>query len=285
LLLLACLLVSVYLLWLMHGRPNNRRHWLGYSFGPALLCLFMGQTTLLALLGLVLFLRWHDSRPFMAGVSLWLCMLKPHLFLPFCVVLLAWIAVTRSYKVLMGAAAAVAVSLVIAYGMDPLAWIQYAQMLRTSGIQWDYIPCMSVLIRIWINQQWVWPQYLPALLGCAWAISYYWPRRAAWDWMKNGSPLMLVSLLTAPYSWIYDACLVIPALLQGAYVTRSRSLLAILAFLSALVEAALAVKGWFPYAVFLWTLWAAPAWLVWYLVATRGGRRIPPVSASEADGA
>ena len=72
-LLLGCLTTSVYLLWQMHGQPMNRRHWLGYSFGPALLCmimgpvsythlcLLMGQTSLFALLGLVLFLRLHRS--------------------------------------------------------------------------------------------------------------------------------------------------------------------------------------------------------------------------------
>jgi len=81
--LLGCLAGSVYILWVMHGRQNNHRHWLGYSFGPALICAIMGQTSLFALLGLTLFLRLHRTRPFLAGASLWLCMLKPHLFLPF----------------------------------------------------------------------------------------------------------------------------------------------------------------------------------------------------------
>jgi len=41
--------------------------------------------------------------------------------------------------------------------------------------------------------------------------------------MTDGSLLMLVSLLTAPYSWIYDDGLAIPALLRGAYLTRLAS--------------------------------------------------------------
>ena len=103
-LMLACLAVSVYLLWILYGRPRNRRYLLGLSFGPALLCLLYGQTSLFSLLGLVLFLRLHRTRPFLAGISLWLCALKPHLFLPFGVVLLAWVLVSRSYKLLAGAA-------------------------------------------------------------------------------------------------------------------------------------------------------------------------------------
>jgi uncharacterized membrane protein (UPF0127 family) len=98
LLLLGCLVASVRMVWIMHDRPMNQLHWLGYSFAPALWCLMGGQVSLLVLLGLVLFLRLHRSRPFLAGVSLWLCLLKPHLFLPFGVVLILWVMLTRNYK-------------------------------------------------------------------------------------------------------------------------------------------------------------------------------------------
>jgi hypothetical protein len=81
--LIGFLLYSVHLLWIMHGRPAEQRHWLGLSFGPALLCLLMGQTSLFPLQKLVLFLRPHRTRPFLAGVSLGLYMIEPHLFLPF----------------------------------------------------------------------------------------------------------------------------------------------------------------------------------------------------------
>jgi len=268
LLLFASLILSVRLLWIMHGRQRNSRHYLGYSFGPALVCLIMGQTTMFSLLGLVLFLCMHRTRPFRAGLSLWLCMLKPHLFLPFGLVLLVWIVVHRSYKILAGAALATAVSCALAYLIDPLAWSQYGQMARTSGIQWDFIPCVAVLLRSWISKQSVWIQYVPAALGCIWALWYFWPRRYTWDWNKHGGLMMLVSLVSAPYSWIYDAGLIIPAVLQAAYVSWSRNLLLVIAFLSALIEVALFGNIWKPEAIFLWTMWSAPAWLVWYLVAS-----------------
>jgi len=267
LLMLTCLAVSVYLLWIMYGRPRNRRYLLGLSFGPALLCLLYGQTSLFALLGLVLFLRLHHTRPFLAGISLWLCALKPHLFLPFGVVLLAWVVVTRSYKLLAGAAVAMAASCAITYAIDPLAWTQYFEMARSYGIEQGFVPCLSYLLRIWLSPHAIWLQYLPAALGCAWALGYFWHRRQAWEWMKDGSPLMLVSILTAPYALIYDQGLLIPALLQGAFLTRSRNLLIALAFLSALVEVALYRSLSHPPDLFLWTYWTAPAWLAWYLYA------------------
>jgi hypothetical protein len=272
LLLLGCLVLSVHSLWLMLGRPRNRRVLLGYSFAPAVICLIYGQTTILALLGLVLFLRWHRSRPFLAGISLWLCALKPHLFLPFCVVLLAWIVVSRSYKILAGAATALAASCAIAFVIDPNAWAQYAQMVRVSRIEVDFIPCLSFLLRHWISPQSMWIQYLPAVLACAWAFIYFWPRRHGWDWEKDGSLVLLISILTAPYCWLFDQVLAIPALLAGAIRTRSWNMLATLAMASALVEIALfydvlrSATVHIP-AIHHWTYWTAPAWLAWYLVA------------------
>jgi hypothetical protein len=231
-----------------------------------MVCLINGQSSLFALLGLTLFLRLHRTQPFWAGVALWLCALKPHLFLPFGVVLLLWIVLTRTYKILLGGALALAASCAVSWWMDPLAWGQYRQMLHTSGIEWEFIPCFSVLLRIWFSQGAIWLQYVPASLGCAWALAWFWRRRATWDWIVDGSLLMLVSIVVAPYSWLFDQCLAIPALLRGAYLTRFRSLLVTLALLSSLIELAMFGNLLKPSAVYLWTLWAAPGWLAWYLV-------------------
>ncbi len=277
---LACLAGSVHMLWIMHGRPNNRRHYLGYSFAPALICLIMGQVTILALLGLVLFLRLHRTSPFMAGMSLWLCMLKPHLFLPFGVVVLAWIVVSRSYRLLLGTVFSVVVTSAIALPLAPNEWSQYLHVLHSPGSQWEFVPCVAVLLRVWISKDTAGLNYVPAALSCVWALAYFWRRRATWDWMKEGSVLMLVSILVAPYAWLYDQALAIPALLQGAYATRSRNVLVSLALLSVLIELALLAIVWKPEALYTWTLWSAPAWLVWYFFAVTNTRRLPPQNGS-----
>jgi hypothetical protein len=182
-------------------------------------------------------------------MSLWLCALKPHLFLAFGVVLLAWVLVSGSYKLLAGAAVAMAASFAVVYWLDPK----------------ELVPCLSVRLRLWLSPQTMWLQYIPAALGCAWALGYFWPRRHAWDWMKNGSLLMVVSLVTAPYSWVYDDGLAVPALLQGAYLTRSKTLLVVLAFASVLIEVELIGGINISSTLYLWT---TPAWLAWYLCAT-----------------
>ena len=271
----ACFAVSIHMLWTMHGRPRSSRHYLGYAFAPALICLMMGQLTAFALLGLVLFLRFHRSRPLLAGISLWLCTLKFHLFLPFGLVLIAWVIVSRSYRLLLGTSIALAISIAVALPLVPNEWGQYLQILRDPGSRYELAPCLSVLLRVSINQNAAWLQYLPAVVAGVWALAYFWPRRAFWDWNKEGDLLMLVSLVVPPHSYLYDQILAIPALLEGAYRTRSRKLLAILALLSVMIELALFGTLWKHSFLYKWTLWSAPAWVAWYLLATsRKNRRV-----------
>lgn len=272
LILLACLLVSVRILYQLHGSPPTRIHWLGFAFTPAIICLTMGQTSLLALLGLVLFLRFYRCHPMNAGAALWLCALKPHLFLPFAAVLALWIFLERAWKLLAGFAAALAFTSVLATLIDPSAWRDYTRLMRSPSVENQFIPCLAGALRHWLRPHAVWLQYLPVALACLWALGYFWRRRAHWDWLTNSSPLILVSLLAAPYSWFYDQCLAIPALLDGAYGTRSRKLLAALAML---ILAADLEICFVKVSSTLW-LWTIPAWLLWYLLARANSTRESP---------
>ena len=267
LLLLVCLVASVRMVRIMHGSPKNQLHWLGYSFAPALVCLLAGQVSIFVLLGLVLFLRLHRSRPSLAGVSLWLCLLKPHLFLPFGIVLIVWATIARSYKLLAGTAVALGVSTAIALMFDPRVWVHYWQMMRTLRIDLLPIPCFSIMLGQRLSPNSVWLPYLPAALGCVWALAYFRRYRHDWDWVAHGSLLMLVSVLVAPYSWLMDQAILIPALLHAAYLTRTRSLVAILALANAVIEVG-ALRG-LPLMFSSSWLWTSPAWLAWYLYATR----------------
>jgi hypothetical protein len=269
---IACLVASVRIVWAMHGRPTTQWNILGYTFAPALLCLLAGQVTVYVLFGLVLFLRWHRSRPFMAGVSLWLCLLKPQLFLPFGAVLLAWIILNRSYKVMAGTAVALGVSMAITLVLDPHVWANYFRMMSTARLDQANVPCLSILLRQQVWPHALWLQWIPTALGSIWALAYFWRHRQTWDWLKEGSVLTLVSLLVPPYTWILDQAVLIPSLLHGAYATRSRSLIALLALSSAAIEIGLfrptsVLQSFF----FVWTV---PAWLAWYLLAVRHGDRM-----------
>lgn len=244
--------------------PKSQVHLVAYAFAPVMSCLLTGQIAVFLLLGLALFLRWRERRPLLAGASLWLCLLKPHLFVPFGVVLLIWVVLTRSYKILAGTAVAVIMSSAVATAMNPHVWSQYRQMMAEQRIDRLELPCPSIWLRQTLYPHTIWVQCLPIVCGCLWTAAYYWKRRSGWDWMRHGAVLILVSVLVAPYSWFMDQTVLLPALLYGAFATQSRALIAILALISAGIEIA-ALRGMgLASPLFLWT---APVWMLWFLIA------------------
>ncbi len=276
-LLFGCLIVSVLLVRRICGSPRNYVHWLGMAFTPVFIALIMGQTSLLAVAGLCLFLRYHQSRPFAAGLALWLCALKPHLFLPVGAVLVVWIVLTRAWKIVAGAAASLAVTSAVATLIAPHAWADYLGLMRSPSVMNDYIPCLGDAIHHWLWPHTPWTRYLPAAAACLWALWYFWPRRRSWNWVSDGGLLMLVSLLAAPYCWLYDQCLAIPALLSAAYAAGERgrvmalTLISVLAFIQ-FCAVDISSPLWF---------WSMPAWLGWYLWARQTGRVLPGQSHLE----
>lgn len=264
LLSLGLLITSVRILWKDVGGAGSHFDWLGYCFPPALYCIILGQTSIFLLFGLALFLHWHKRRPFAAGAALWFCTLKPHLFLPFAVVLLVWIAVSRNYRVLAGGVSAAAVASAVTTLIDPAAWGQYVHYLRTSEMTHEFTACFGDVLRNAINPTQEWLAFVPAVLGCIWGLAYFWPRRHTWDWFENGNPLMLVSLIVAPYAWVIDHALAIPAILFAISRTSSRMTLSALAFIYLMVEAQIVSRLTLHSPAYLWV---APAWLAWYIAA------------------
>ena len=280
LLMLGLLVIEVRLVWDILGRPRSHLDWLGYCFPPALVCVIMGQTSLFLLLGLVLFLRLHRTQEFWAGAALWFCTLKPHLFVPFGLVLLLWIILTRRWRIVLGLGAALAVSCAVTLAIDPAAFRQYLVWAHNSGISDEFLPCLGVALRDLINPQAKWLVFVPCAIGSAWAVVWFWRKRATWSWLGDGHLLMLVSILVAPYAWFYDQSLALPALLFAAVRTRSRRLLAVLGLLYILLEIQPLYAAGPETAAYLWP---APAWLLWYLLARRSEHAessAPELSAS-----
>ena len=265
---LACLLVAVGVIWLLAGKPDSRLHLLGCLFAPALACLMAGQLGIFLALGLALFLYWHEDRPILAGAALLPMTLKPHLFLPAALVLLLWVAWRRKPQLLIGLVAAMAASNALVLAFDPHAWTQFLSVLHSSLMRGRFAPTLSAYLRWDIAPAAVWLEYLPTVLACVWAIFYFWTRRHRWNWMDQGQIVLLVAVMCAPYAWLTDEAVLLPAVLLGVYRVRDngRSLLPILLFAAAaLVElfANVRITAWY-------YTWTTPAWLAWYLYATSG---------------
>jgi hypothetical protein len=293
--LLVCWLASIRILLALAPAPAQRYKVLGYPitpafilalFAPALTCIFYGQTAVFALLGLVLFLRFHKTHPALAGLSLWLCALKPHLFLPFAAVLLLWAihsVITQrnchserseespysfhAATILASAIAALTATSLLANHLDPHAFREYLAMMRHATTEREFIPCIGIALRFAINPALTSIEYIPAALASLWAIAFYWRNRLTWDWTEHGPLLALVSLVFAPYAWLTDQVIALPALLIAARIAGLRALV-LIALAGAIIEAEVLANIYMHSALFLWT---APAWLALYAFAVRNG--------------
>lgn len=276
---LGCLAISVWMLWLLNGRPRSGIHLAGYVFPPVLASLMAGQLGIFFLLEVVLFLYFHKSRPWVAGAVLVLIVLKPHLFLPCAVVLLLWSASQREFRVVAGFLAVLAASCGLTLLLDQHVWMQYEQMVLSARLMDVFLPTLGVAFRFLVDRNARWLEFLPEAAGCIWAGWYYWTQRNRWDWGNQGLLLLLVSLVCTPYSWYSDQAMLWPAILVGLYCSEKS--LRSLVFFGLIAGAGLA--GVFagiqlPSAFYIWT---APAWLVWYLYATRS-KSVPEMATVES---
>jgi hypothetical protein len=287
LLLLASLVLSIRLLWELNGRTADRLHLLGYCFAPVIACLIAGQVGIFLLLGVTLFLCFFKSRPASAGAALLLCTSKPHLFVPFGLVLLLWSISRKSYRLLAGCAGSLLLSSGLALFFDPRIWQDYQGWMRVARVEQEFIPTLSVVFRLLVTRllpvhDTVLLQFLPVVAACLWATWYFWMRRALWNWGEQGLLLLLVSVACAPYAWFSDEALLLPAILSSLYRAQDagRSLIpfGVLAG-AALLEVLAGVPMTSPY-----YLWTTSAWLGWYLYATRNPVSELPVGDAAGQG-
>ncbi len=268
LLLVGCLVLSIRMIRIQLGDADQRLHLLGYAFPPVVASLMAGQLGTIMLLGVAAFLFCHRSRPFVGGLALTLCLVKPHLFLPIGLVLLLWALRERAWRFVAGTLSGMLLCCLIAWWFDPHAWSQYAEMMHsTAEVRQDFVPDLSQTLRLLVAPGSVSLQFVPAILGSLWGVYFYWRNRERWDWMQHGLLLLCVSELCAPHSWFTDETILVPAIVAAAYrcAATGRSLLPFAAVaLVALVEVLAQVQLTSPYYV-----WTAPVWLLWYLYAAR----------------
>ena len=269
--LLACLSLSNWMIWLLNGKPDNRVHLFGYLFAPAIACQMAGQLGIFLLLSVLLFFRFHQSRPYIAGAALLPCALKPHLFLPMALVLVLWSIDRKTCRVLAGFASALIAGSALTLCFDRQIWLQYSEMMSQTGVLHAFVPTLSVTLRFLINRNAVWLQFVPEICACIWAMLYFRAQRRCWSWTDQGMLLLLISALCTPYAWFTDEAILLPVVIAALYraIANKRSLWLFVLFAGvALIEVLGVVKITSPF-----YLWTVPAWLIWHLYAT-GGRRL-----------
>ena len=194
--------------------------------------------------------------------------LKPHLFLAFGLVLLAWGLARRAHLVLLGGVAGLAATLILPLCLRPSLWSEYSAVLSSAMLESEFIPTVSSVLRRALHLGAAWTQFVPGALGCLWALWYFHRHAKEWDWNQHGSLLLLVSVWVAPYSWFTDEIAVLPGILQGIYWSadcgRSNTGFGVVNGMALLgVVVGISVGSGF-------YIWTTTAWLGWYVWAVRG---------------
>lgn len=216
--LIASLVITMRVCWRMYGdSPSPPVVFLlaGYLFAPVAACLVAGQMGIVLLLGVVLFFLWEEEHSFLAGAALVIPFVKPHIFSLVWPILAVWVITRKKWSPLAGSATALAIACLIALAFDPAIFQHYHEMLGQEGIQHQFIPALSGMLRLIFFRRFFWTQFVPLGLGFLWSARYYWTNRETWNWRQHGPALLVVAVLTTPYSWISDEVVVLPAILQG----------------------------------------------------------------------
>lgn len=254
-------------LWREYG-GDPRCRWLGWllaaTFFPLLTALGLGQIGPLILLGLTLFLRHHSSHPFLAGAATLLIAVKPQLLYLFWVVLCLESVKRRRWNLLAGAGAALLVASLLPLLQTPNLWSDYLQLAASGEVLRNPSPNFGTLLRSMLGN-YPWLQFVPPLFGLAWVALFWRVRRDSWEWTAHLPLVLLVSLVTTAYGWLFDQIVLLPALMQLAVPLSEKNgtrLRGIAAYMCVNVLMVLFIAWRKTGTAYTWT---APAWLLVYL--------------------
>jgi Glycosyltransferase family 87 len=269
----ATVVVSIRLIPVLNREQADRGlHIAAYGFAPVLLCITAGQMSCFLLLAMMLFLLLHKQQPFWAGIALSICMVKPHVLVPFGIAVGLWIIHDRKYLTALGFVLGCAVSSAVPIAFRPSIWRDYFSMMLGKHIEQQFWPTPSMLFRILIHPSSIWLQSVPVVVAAGWATWYYLRHRRNWTWTgPEGYLLCLVSLFVAPRAWVTDEVLALPALaflLYSGILDGFPQWVLGAAMLVALIETFAGVS--ITSAGYVWT---TAAWLTCYLLATHLERR------------
>jgi len=272
--LLISLVIAMRISWWIYGdgpRASNIFLLTGYLFAPVAACLVASQLGLVLLLGIVLFLLLEEEHPFLAGAVLLIPFVKPHIFGLLWPILAIRIFTRKKWSLLAGMAAAFLLTNSIALTFDPSINQHYRAMLQQQAIQHEFIPALSGMLRLLFFRRLFWVQFLPTAFGLLWSFWYYWRNQRTWSWRRHGLALLVVSIVTTPYSWITDEVVLLPAILQGAlwlnrvdYKVRSQLLILLFVFLDLLIL--LILRAQVPPSTGIY-FWSSLVWFSWYWYA------------------
>jgi hypothetical protein len=269
-------LLSSQMLWMIYS-GNAGKRWLallaGFIFAPTISVLEVGQITPFVLLGITGFIYFSITRrhDWLAGFFLAIATIKPQVAYLFWIALLFWVIQQRRWLLLLSTSITIGCLTLIALVFNPHIIQQYLVALQSYPMLEWASPTFGAYLRFfWLGTDKIWLQFLPPLLGIAWVVYIWYKNHKSWNWMSELPLLLLVSQITAWYTWTYDQVILIPAIVHATTLVLndwkrwSVFILGILYLSINLLDLVLHMQ-----LSDFWFIWLAPALLIWYLIARR----------------
>ena len=216
------ILVIFYSTLLIWGTADSRT-WIpllaAFSFSMTVYSLVYGQINFLEVLGLAWFLSLgRKNKPYLAGASLMLTTIKPHLVILTLPILLLDLLRKREWKVLAGFAVTFLFCSLILFAFYP-PWMESFASVVTSGMsnvrETPTINGLLVLLDENTFGKLIWPVAL--LMGIGW----WFLRGQTWDRRVFIDLSLTVGLIVSPIGWSYDQIMLLfPILSLLAWVVR-----------------------------------------------------------------
>ena len=272
-----------HFLW-QHYAGNStlsRAGWLALlAFAPIYFVLLIGQIGPVVLAGVIGFLlAVHRQAWFWAGACLALASIKPHLLYLLWIAVLLWLWRDRKWQVATGFAVAFAVLAAVPLFLDGQIYSRYLNLMsdRAVILPMDWLnPTIGMAVNELFGSNTMWLRWGPSVCGTIW-LAYYWQKNAIhWDWSKELPLILLVSIVTTPYSWTFDYVVLLPALIQGVVWLSGLKICPPTLWVSAiyLTSCAILLFGKIFVRNDFWYFWLAPTLLVLYLWSRRAGSGI-----------
>jgi len=215
------LFLSTLLIW----GDTDRRKWIpllaAFTFSMSIYSLVFGQINFLELLGLAMFLSLSRSgKPYLAGASLVLTTIKPHLVILTLPILLLDLLRKREWKVLAGFAIALLICFAILFAFYPL-WMQSFLIVVASGMSnVRETPTINGLLVIFGENKIGKALWLIALItGILWWLK----SGSGWDRRRFIDMSLIAGLILSPIGWSYDQImLLLPILSLLAFVVTGK---------------------------------------------------------------
>jgi len=183
-----------------------------FTFSMTVYSLVFGQINSLELLGLALFLSLSRSnKHYLAGASLVLSTIKPHLVIITLPILFLDLLRKKEWKTVSGLMTTLCFCFAVLFVFYP-PWIQSFWVVINSGMntirETPTINGLLVLLGIYKFGKWIW------LIALTIGIIWWWRRGHTWDRRTFIDLSLILGLIFSPIGWSYDQIVLILPILS-----------------------------------------------------------------------